>query len=165
MNRLTHWILNEASMVALELTLVAALAISLAYWTWVAISPATVAAPMLSAGPGSGRPEQLASGNLFGATSPGVATGPRSAGAGFTLVGVFSGERPGEGRAIFGRQSGRPASIATGESVTEGVTLHEVHPDHVIVLRNGVAERIDLERRVARPLPPTATAPAQVQKK
>jgi general secretion pathway protein C len=164
MNRLTHWILNEASIFALELALVAALAISLAYWTWVAISPATVAAPMLSAGPSSGRPEQLASGNLFGAPSAGVATGPRSAGAGFTLVGVFSGERPGEGRAIFGRQSGPPASVATGESITSGVTLHEVHPDHVIILRNGLEERIDLERRLARPLAPTAKPPAQVQK-
>jgi hypothetical protein len=74
MNRLTQWILHEAWIVALELVLVAALAISLAHWTWVAVSPVVVAAPSSSAGTDAARPEQIASQNLFGAASPGAAT-------------------------------------------------------------------------------------------
>lgn len=164
MNRLTHWILHEAWIVALELALVAALAISLANWTWVAISPATVATPMLSAGQVSDRPGQLASRDLFGVASAGVATGPRSAATGLKVLGVFSGQQPGAGRAIFARQGGRPTTVSAGESIGDGVTLHEVHPDHVIILRNGVPERIDLERRVTQLVAPAAAAPDQVRK-
>jgi hypothetical protein len=39
-----------------------------------------------------------------------------------------------------------------------------VHPDHVIILRNGVPERVDLERRVSRPAPLPLIAPAQARK-
>ena len=164
MNRLTHWILHEAWIVALELALVAALAISLAYWTWVAISPATVATPMLSAGQVSDRPEQLAGRDLFGVASAGAATGPRSAATGLKVLGIFSGQRPGAGRAILVRQGSRPTSVSAGESIADGITLHEVHPDHVIVLRNGVPERVDLERRVSQVTPTAAAAPAQAGK-
>lgn len=164
MNRLTQWILHEAWIVALELALVAAIAISLAYWTWAAISPATVAVPILPAGSASDRPEQLANRDLFGVASAGVTAGPRNAGAGLTLLGVFSGKRPGEGRAILARQGSRPAIVSAGESMADGVALREVHPDHVIILRNGIPERVDLERRVSRPAPLPLIAPAQVSK-
>ncbi len=163
MNRLTHWILHEAWIDALELALVAALAISLAYWTWVAVTPATVAAPML-AGQASDRPEQLENRNLFGLASAGVTTGPRSAGAGLKVLGIFSGRQPGAGRAILARQGSRPTTVSVGESIDDGITLKEVHPDHVIVLRNGVAERVDLERRVLPLVTPAAVAPGQVRK-
>jgi type II secretory pathway component PulC len=168
MSRLTDWIVHEAWIVALELALVAALAISLAYWTWVALSPPAVGAPMQSAGKVSDGPEQLASRNLFGVSSGGVAAGPRTASAGITLLGVFSGKRPGEGRAILVRQGSRPTSVAAGESITEGLALQEVHPDHVIILRNGAPERVDLERRSSRSASPggaapAGTAPAQVR--
>jgi len=162
MNRLTHWILHEAWNVALELALVAALAISLAYWTWVAITPATAAAPTLSAGQVSDRPEQLASRDLFGIASAGVASGPRS--VGLKVLGIFSGQQPGAGRAILARQGSRPTTVSAGESITDGVTLHEVHPDHVIVLRNGVPERVDLERRVSQMVTPAAATPGEVRK-
>jgi len=164
MNRLTYWILHEAWIVALELALVAALAISLAYWTWVAISPATVAAPLLSSGQLADRPEQLASRNLFGVASTGVAAGPRSASVGLKVLGIFSGEQPGAGRAILAQQGGRPRTVSPGEAIADGLTLHEVHPDHVIILRNGVPERVDLERRVSNLVVPAKAAPAQVRR-
>ena len=164
MNRLTQWILHEAWIVTLELALVAAIAISLAYWTWAAISPASVAAPVLSTGSTSDHPEQLANRDVFGVASAGVTAGPRSAGAGLALLGVFSGKRPGEGRAILARQGSRPAIISAGESMADGIVLREVHPDHVIILRNGVPERVDLERRISRPGPLPLIAPAQVRK-
>lgn len=161
MNRLTHWILHEAWIVALELALVAALAISLAYWTWVAISPAAVGAPSSANAPAADRPEQVANRNLFGVASAGPAQAPRSASAGLTVLGVFSGKRPGDGRVIIARQGSRPVTVAAGESIADGLTLQEVHPDHVIVLRNGVPERVELERRVSRGATPTLIVPAK----
>lgn len=163
MNRLTHWILHEAWIVALELALVAALAISLAYWTWIAISPAAVAAPSSANAPVADRTEQIANRNLFGVASAGPASAPRSAGAGLTVLGVFSGKRPGEGRAIISRQGSRPVTVAAGESITDGLALQEVHPDHVVVLRDGVPERVDLERRVSRAATPALIAPAKAR--
>jgi hypothetical protein len=154
MNRLTHWIVYEAWIVALELLLVAALAIALAYWTWVALSPATLAVPSAHARADADRPQPLANRNLFGDSQTGAATGARRTSVGLTLIGVFSGKRPGEGRAILAAQGGRPTSVAVGESFAGGVTLNEVHPDHVIVLRDGVPERVELERRVARQAAP-----------
>jgi type II secretory pathway component PulC len=161
MNRLTYWILHEAWIVALELALVAALAVSLAYWTWVAFSPAAMAAPSSANAPAADRAEQVANRNLFGVASAGPASAPRGAGAGLTIIGVFSGKRPGEGRAIIARQGSRPATVATGESIADGLALHEVHPDHVIVLRNGVPERVDLERRVSSAATPATITPAK----
>jgi hypothetical protein len=48
--------------------------------------------------------------------------------------------------------------------MADGIALREVHPDHVIILRNGVPERVDLERRVSRPAPLPLIAPAQARK-
>jgi type II secretory pathway component PulC len=163
MNRLTHWILHEAWIVMLELALVAALAVSLAYWTWVAIAPASVGVPSSAAAPATDRAEQVAHRNLFGVVSSAPAAAPRAASAGLTVLGIFSGKRSGEGRAIIARQGGRPVTVATGESISDGLSLQEVHPDHVIVLRNGVPERLDLERRVTRAASIGPAAPTQVR--
>ena len=161
MNRLTHWILHEAWIVVLELALVAALAVSLAYWTWVAIAPSSLGASSSAGAPAADRPEQIAHGNLFGVASTAPAAAPRSTGGGLTVLGIFSGKRAGQGRAIIGRQGARPVTVAAGESIADGLSLQEVHPDHVIVLRNGVPERIELERRVTRVAP--LIAPAQAR--
>jgi type II secretory pathway component PulC len=163
MNRLTHWILHEAWIVMLELALVAALAVSLAYWTWVAIAPASVGVPSSAAAPATDRAEQVAHRNLFGVVSSAPAAAPRAASAGLTVLGIFSGRRSGEGRAIIARQGSRPVTVATGESIADGLSLQEVHPDHVIVLRNGVPERLDLERRVTRAASIGPAAPTQVR--
>ena len=158
MNRVTYWLLHEAWIVLLELALVAALAISLAYWTWVAISPPSVAAPASAGALADDRSESPANRNLFGVASAGPAAAPRSASAGLTVLGVFSGSRSGEGRAIIARQGARPVTVATGESIADGLSLKEVHPDYVIVLRDGIPERLDLERRAVRLAPPSAAA-------
>jgi len=158
MNRLTRWILQEAWIIALELALVAALALSLAYWTWVALSPATLASPAHPAGLGEDRVGPIANRNLFGTAQAGGAASARGAGLGIAVLGVFSGRRPGEGRAILARQGSRPATVAAGEAIADGLVLHEVYPDHVIVLRDGVPERVELERRVLRQAAPAARA-------
>jgi general secretion pathway protein C len=152
---LFRWILHEAWIDLLELALVAALGVSCAYWTWIAISPRVPAAPTLMPGAEVAKQGVLATRHLFGEAQEGggTAAGRARAAAEFALLGVFSGRGPATGRAILARQGSRPAIVAAGESIADGVKLQEVYPDHVIVLRNGSPERIDLERSVSRAAP------------
>lgn len=161
MQRLVHWILRESWIAALELAIVAALAMSLAYWTWQALAPRAVAAPAPSVGAGPGRAMPLAARGLLGATQARASASGQGASAGaLTLVGVFAERTPGSGRALIGRGGDRPELVTTGDELAPGVVLSEVHADHVIVRRGGAAERIELERRGTGATPPPARTPA-----
>lgn len=47
---------------------------------------------------------------------------------------------------------GKPAyPIQAGKEATSGVVLEEVHPDYVLLRRNGVIERLNLEKSVSAP--------------
>jgi type II secretory pathway component PulC len=81
------------------------------------------------------------------------------AGPALVLLGILS-EPDTRGRAILSGAGSRPATIAAGEQIADGIVLQEVHPDHVIILRQGVRERIDLERSSQRAAP--SPAPARV---
>lgn len=157
-----HWIKHEAWSDLLELALVAALGVGLAHATWLAIAPRTASAPnafVQSTQPQAGG---LAGRHVFGAPSGEPGTRRVNTASGLVLLGVVSSAEPGAGRAILGMQGSRPALVATGESIADGVELHEVHADHVIVLRQGIPERVDLVRGASRASPPpTPQAPAR----
>jgi hypothetical protein len=155
-----HFSLREAGILSLEIALVAALAISLAYWTWVAVTPRAMAASALVEQQAAQPPGPVARRPLFGAAQEGVQP-VADAGGGLALLGVFSEHRPEAGRAILARQGSRPVSVVVGESIGEGLVLREVHPDHVIILREGVPVRIALERRTAHAAPPDARMPVR----
>jgi type II secretory pathway component PulC len=159
---LKHFSLREAGVFSLEMALVAALAISLAHWTWAAATPRALAASALAEQQAAQPTGPVARRHLFGAAQEG-AQPVADAGGGLALLGVFSERRPDAGRAILARQGSRPMSVVAGESIGEGLVLHEVHPDHVIILRAGVPERIELERRTvqAAPQPPVARTPVR----
>ncbi len=141
-----RWIKNEAWIDLLELALVAALGVGLAHVTWLALAPRTAGAPTAVAQGEPPRAGPLAARQLFGAAGSAL-TGKRVASAtGLVLIGVFSRPEPGMGRAIIGAQGSRPTLVAAGEPIVDGVELREVHADHVIVLRAGMPERIELER-------------------
>lgn len=152
------WNLQDSGIALLEFALVALLAVSLAYWTWAAVTPRATAA--------SDWPAQLVvqaqagavKRSLFGSPTDGDAGMVASASAGLRLVGVFSGAAPGKGRAILARQGAKPEVVAAGDPIADGLKLQEVYPDHVIVLRNGAPERVDLERV---PAPATLSPPAR----
>jgi general secretion pathway protein C len=157
---LRHWILHEAGIALLEIALIAALAVSLARWTWVALTPgaaaATAAPEQLQARPST----PVAQRHLFGVAI--TAAAPVADAGGLTLLGVFSDRRPGAGRAILARQGGKPVSLVVGESIAEGLVLREVYPDHVIVLRDGAPHRVELERRASAGAPaPVARLPVR----
>src|SRR5262245_11546668 len=154
---------HEAWIDLLELALVAALGVALAQLTWLAIAPPTTGAPSAFAQSSQPQPGALAARHVFGA--PGSESSAKRVGTatGLVLLGVVSSQEPGAGRAILGMQGGRPALVAVGEPIADGIELREVHPDHVIVLRQGMPERIELQRGASRasPQPAPLQAPAR----
>jgi hypothetical protein len=131
---------------ALDLALIAAIAVAAAYCTWVLFAPRAKAAPELIP---QARPQEAASPaaqRIFGSALPQDA--PGAPGSAARLVGVLA-----PGRALFILENGRPRAAAVGESVGE-LVVREVHPDHVVMSRGGALERLSLERRRAPVNPP-----------
>ena len=122
--------------------LVAALALvlawQLAYWTWQFAAPA----PSPSIASGSAAEVDLSAiARLFGADGPASSTDNVD---GLVLKGVVAPTPGTAASAIFAPRAGKDISIFIGDDVRPGVKLVEVDPDHVIVARGGVRERIDL---------------------
>lgn len=44
----------------------------------------------------------------------------------------------------------KPVLVAVGDEVAAGIVVREVHPDYVLVTRDGAPERVNLERQGAR---------------
>ena len=153
---------HEAWIELLELVLVAALGVGLAQVTWLAIAPRPAGAPSVVAQSAQPQSGALAARQIFGAPSGEPTAKRANTASGLVLLGVLSSPEPGAGRAILGMKGTRPVLVASGEPIADGVVLHEVHPDHVVVLRQGVAERLELERGASRaPAPPTPPAALQ----
>jgi general secretion pathway protein C len=158
---LKHLSLREAGILLLEIALVAALAISLAHWTWAAVTPRAAAASALPEQP-AGQPHgPVARRHLFGAAQDGGPPAAAGGSGGLTLFGVFAERSPLAGRAILARPGSKPAMFAAGEPIGEGLVLREVHADHVIVLREGAPERVALERQGSHAAPPVAGTPVR----
>lgn len=153
MEKLKDWILTQGWVVLLEFMLVAALAVTLAHWTWVALTPRTSAAPAAFAEMDNQRPGAIVERHLFGVSREGMAGGEGVAGSTLRLkvLGVFARGAPGAGRAIVSLDNGKPATVTAGDAIAAGIVLKEVHPDHVLVLRGGGVERIQLERSASNP--------------
>ena len=141
------------SSLAGTLTLVAlvlVLAYQLAHWTWVFLAPpATSSAPAQP----SADVDLAAVARLFGAAPPAGAPATTSTG-GLRLKGVIAPTPGVTASAIFSTGSGRDLGVPIQGEVQPGVKLAEVHPDHVVLSRAGVTERVDLEQ-------PRSTAPSK----
>lgn len=124
----------------IDLALVAALAVTLAWWTWALAAPAAVAAPAYAAPAALDAADAARLRGLFGAPR----AAPAAAGP-LRLVGVIA-----PGRAVFALQGEKPRAARPGEEIVPGTILREVHRDHVVVERNGALERLGLERHARR---------------
>jgi general secretion pathway protein C len=116
--------------------LVVVLAGQLAYWTWRFIAPPQAAA---SANAAAADVDLDAIARLFGASRAGPSSGA------LRLKGVIAPTPGTVAGAIFAGANGRDIAVLPGGEVAPGVKLAEVYPDYVIVTRNGVRERVDLE--------------------
>ena len=150
--RFRNWLRRGAWPVLLELALVIALGASLAHWTWVALAPRAVAASALDDPAGAGRAAVPAiKRNLFGVAQAGKGSGVADASptSRIRLLGVLSRGGAGTGRAIFALETGKPKTVEAGSQIVQGYVLREVQADHVLVARDGVIERLKLDRRTA----------------
>jgi general secretion pathway protein C len=125
---------------ALVVALVLVLAWQLAYWTWAFVAPPSAASAAASP-PAS--VDLAAIARLFGATAP--SGGGNTSVDGLALKGVVAPTPGVAASAIFAPRGGKDLSVFIGGEVSPGVKLVEVDPDHVIVSRGAVRERIDLE--------------------
>lgn len=121
------------------LALVLVLAFQLAYWTWVFLSPPRSAVTVTE----QADVDLAAVARMFGAAPP-AGTGVASS-SGLRLKGVVAPTPGVAASAIFSAGTGKDIAVYVEREVQPGVKLAEVHPDHVIVARAGVRERIDLE--------------------
>ena len=137
---------------ALVGALVLLLAWQLAYWTWVFVAPPRVDA---QAEPAAALVDLTEIARLFGAAAP------AGSGGDLVLKGVVAPTPGVAASAIFAPRAGRDMSVFIGDEVRPGVKLVEVDPDHVIVERAGVRERIDLA--AARSVPPPRQALARTR--
>ena len=148
--RLGNWFRASRWADVLEFALLAALAMALAQWTWIALTPRAVAESALSGTGDPGHTGVPVRRNLFGAGAPGLLQQREAApGPSFRLLGVIAPGSAGRGRAIFSTESGPRRVVNAGEPLSAGVVLKEVNPDHVVVTREGAVERIGLDRRAA----------------
>jgi general secretion pathway protein C len=114
------------------------LAWQLAHWTWVFVTPRPVAATDDTVQ----GVDMAAVARLFGAAPPSAGGAPAG---GLRLKGVVAPTPGIAASAIFSTGSGRDLAVYVEGEVQPGVRLVEVHPQHVVLSRGGVRERLDLE--------------------
>ena len=143
-----------------ELTLALVLVVQLGRLVWIAVEPA--AEP--DAPEAASRPAAPVDYSIFQRFDAFFRTGGQSSLAEATaggssqmrLFGLRS-DGAGGGSAIIGLADGRQVSVAVGETVEPGLTLHSVGPDHVVLARGGSLSRLiftDLPVGAAPPPPP-----------
>lgn len=144
-----------------------ALCASAAYWAMQLFKPPVrpVAAPPRAA---QVEIRADAAATLFGAR-----TGNAAAASNYQLRGVIFSGNPRDSVAIISADGKPPQAIRVDTEVVPGVTVKEVHRDHVLISEGGAAKRIDLpestkgmegltEAPVAtRPVTPPPSAPTQ----
>ncbi len=115
----------------------------LAKWTWILFSPHA-----LSVFPAKQEVAATASDTLFGVAVLPEAITSNAAPAlpNVSLVGVFSGK---QGFAVLKLDDKKQQGVALGEEVSAGTKLVEVAADHVLLERNGVRHRVNLENKFA----------------
>jgi general secretion pathway protein C len=126
--------------------LVIVLAWQLAHWTWVFLSPPAGSAAVAS----RTAPDIAVASRLFGGSAP-AAEVKSSSYANLHLKGVIAPTPGTVASAVFSTGSGKDIAVLLDRDIQPGVTLVSVEPDHVIVSRGGVRERIDLDVRMSAP--------------
>lgn len=134
--------------------LVLLIAWQLAHWTWVFVAPRSVAI----APPPDTTVDLALAARLFGGTLSGGGTTTVASSSSLRLKGVVAPTPGVAASAIFNTGSGRDLSVYVQGDVQPGVKLVEVLPGAVVVSRNGIRERIELDVRRASAGPGAATA-------
>lgn len=120
------------------LAALALLGLVLAYWTWNWFGPRIEpSAPVVVE---QGVRTSSASG-LFGKTQHNRSAVAQAAGS-IRLLGVVAAAGGSHGYAVMQLESREIRAVREGEDIAPGFQLAEVHPDHVILSRNGARESL-----------------------
>lgn len=120
------------------------LGVLLAKWFWILFAPQatfTAAVPVRTAG--------IEAGQLFGVAVSTEAPSEGVALPNVQLLGVFSASAGKKGFAVLKLADNRQVGVAVGEEVAPGTKLVDVQPDHVLLERAGVQQRVNLENKYA----------------
>jgi general secretion pathway protein C len=90
-------------------------------------------------------------------TAPSVAVAPIAA-TDLTLHGLRQDRRTGGGSAIISQSAGAQRSFGVGEDIASGIVLKQVGFDHVIIVRNGMDERLAFQEFASAGAAPRAAA-------
>jgi general secretion pathway protein C len=124
-----------------KLAALALLGVVLAYWAWAWLAPAAAQrAPPAPERAGN----TLAAAALFGAVKPGAGAGAIS------LMGVVAASGARRGHAVLRIDAKKTVAVRQGEDIEPGLRLAEVHPDHVVLERNGARETLAWPRKAAK---------------
>jgi len=151
---------------ALELVLLAALAVQCARLFWVLVTPVGALGPWQPVRPGfSGSPSALLKDfdPFFRLSGPADNKTVVVTSLQLTLFGTRVNEAMGGGSAIIAGPDGLQQSFAVGDEITPGVTLKAVAFDHVTIDRGGAAEDLFLDQSgsvVPVAPPPSETVPS-----
>jgi general secretion pathway protein C len=135
------------------LTTLAALAFAaavFAYWTWVWVAPPPEPRAQPAAEPIAGTASAQ---GLFG-TAQRQRDAAVPTGIAVKLLGVVAATRGHRGYAVMQLEGREIIAVAQGQDAAPGVQVAEVHPDHVILSRNGVRETLAWPQK--KPPPETA---------
>jgi general secretion pathway protein C len=110
----------------------------LAYWTWAWVAPRPEPRTQPDAAPGV----RLGSAQgLFGTVQRDQNVAAPT-GIAIKLLGVVAAAGGRRGYAVMQLEAHEILAVREGEDIAPGIRLAEVHPDHVILVRNGVRESL-----------------------
>jgi general secretion pathway protein C len=130
---------------AVTLAALALLGLVLAYWTWVWFAPLPAARVQQVAARGPGLESAY---GLFGAKRSAADSTAQSK-ISAELLGVVAASSGHTGYAVFRLDTKKVVAIPEGQDIEPGVRLAEVRPDHVILVRDGMRERLSWPKKSA----------------
>jgi general secretion pathway protein C len=151
LNRKVSIFLSTRWTVLLSLGLVTLLCWQLAYWTWLFLAPAAARpATLATTAPDPARLlDTIHAAHLFGASGhdAGPAMTQATTALDLKLSGVFAATGKLPAVAIINAGNRGDLPFMNGDTILPGVTLEQVRPDHVVLNRGGVMEKLLLEQK------------------
>lgn len=131
----------------------------LARWTWSFFPAPRAVPPRLSPSPGASADAVAVIGQarLFGGAAETSAPTGLTA-LNFRLLGVFATREQEGMAAIINTGEPKNKAVRAGEEVAPGIVLDAVFADHVLLRRQGVTERLNLDRKEGELLVPAASS-------
>ncbi len=135
-------LLRRSGFGILNLTILIALCALAAKWTWVFLAPAPAAVPGVTVTPTGDAAETILDRHLFSNRIVMNLPPPN-----LKLEGVFAAVNGAGGVAIFQDSGGKSMMVPSTAQILPGMRLDAIYKDHVVIDRDGVKSRLNLEEK------------------